>query len=89
MIAVVKIGGSQYVVEPKQKITVQLPAGAEKDTVGFDNVLLVADGANVKIGTPCVGGAKVEARVIRRGRGKKSAGTKHRRAECRRVRPPG
>ena len=71
MFAVVKTGGRQYKVTPGQKIRVE----SRRDDVGakvtLDEVLLVLDGENVKIGTPTVGGAKIEATVLSQGRAEK------------------
>lgn len=52
------------------KLKIQLPRAA-KDSVVFDQVLLVADGDKVLIGKPAVKNAKVEAKIIRQGRGDK------------------
>ena len=41
------------------------------DSFTFDKVLLVTDGDSVKIGTPYVVGAKVEAKVLRQARDRK------------------
>ena len=40
-------------------------------TVTFDQVLAIVDGENTKFGTPVVEGAKVEATVVKNGKGKK------------------
>ena len=45
----------------------------------FDEVLLVADGENVKIGAPILAGAKVEAEIVEAGRGEKLLIYKYRR----------
>ena len=39
--------------------------------VTFDQVLAIVDGENTKFGTPVVEGAKVEATVVKNGKGKK------------------
>ena len=41
------------------------------DKVVFDQVLAIVDGENTKFGTPVVEGAKVEATVVKNGKGKK------------------
>ena len=41
------------------------------DAVTFDQVLAIVDGENTKFGTPVVEGAKVEATVVKNGKGKK------------------
>jgi len=73
MFAVIKTGGKQYKVSPGQKLKVEkLDVPADRDAViNFKEVLLVADGENVKIGTPIVKGTRVEAKVLRQGREKK------------------
>ena len=43
----------------------------EGDAVTFDQVLAIVDGENTKFGTPVVEGAKVEATVVKNGKGKK------------------
>ena len=73
MIAVIKTGGKQYKVKEGGKLKIEkLPAEAG-GKVTFSDVLLVADeaGQNVKIGTPLVNGARVEAAVLGQGRAKK------------------
>ena len=69
--AVIKTGGKQYIVSPGQKIKVEKLDAAENGSIFFDEVLLVADGDRVDIGTPYVAGTKVEARVMEQSRAKK------------------
>lgn len=71
MFAVIETGGKQYNVQPGQKVKIEKLDAKEGDSLFFDKVLLVADGENVKIGTPYVAGAQVEAKVMRQGRGRK------------------
>lgn len=73
MFAVIETGGKQYLVSPKQKIEIEKIAAEEGTEAIFDRVLLIAEdeGENVKIGTPYLEGAAVEARVIKQGRAKK------------------
>ncbi|MGE5945248.1 MAG: 50S ribosomal protein L21 [Betaproteobacteria bacterium] len=71
MYAVIKTGGKQYRVSAGEKLKVEsLPAevGAE---ITLDQVLMVADGDNVRMGTPTVSGASVKATVVGHGRGEK------------------
>jgi len=68
MYAVIKTGGKQYRVAAGEKLKIeQLPAeiGAE---IVLDQVLLVADGDNLKMGRPLVTGASVQAKVLAQGR---------------------
>ena len=41
------------------------------ETVTFDKVLAVIDGDKITVGTPVVEGAKVDASVVKNGKGKK------------------
>ena len=69
--AVIKTGGKQYRVEPGAVIRVEKLTADVGATISFDEVLFVGKGADAKIGTPHVSGAKVEAEVKKHGRGKK------------------
>ncbi len=62
MLAVVEIGKKQYKVEKGQILEVQLLKEKE-GKVTFDKVLLLADDKKVKIGTPYVEKARVEAEI--------------------------
>ncbi|MBB1487953.1 50S ribosomal protein L21 [Oceanospirillum sediminis] len=71
MYAVIKSGGKQYRVAEGDVLKIEkleLETGASVD---FDQVLLVADGDDVKVGAPLVDGAKVTAEVVSHGRGDK------------------
>ncbi len=68
--AVIKTGGKQYPVTPGQTLKIEKLPG-ESPTVTFDEVLLVADGADVKVGAPTVAGAKVVAERLGDGKAKK------------------
>ncbi len=71
MYAVIVTGGKQYRVAPGDTLRVEKIDTPEGETVEFDRVLMVADGDDIKVGAPCVEGAKVSARVKGHGRGKK------------------
>lgn len=64
MYAIVEIAGQQFKVEAGNEIFVQRLADAKGADVEFTKVLLVADGAAVKVGAPYVEGAVVKATVI-------------------------
>ncbi len=71
MYAVIRTGGKQYRVTEGSTLKVerlQAEAGSKLD---LDDVLMVGDGDNVKVGTPTVKGAKVTASVVGHGRGPK------------------
>lgn len=64
MFAVIKTGGKQYKVAADDVLKVEKLAGEAGDTVTFDQVLMVGDGADVTIGTPVVEGALVAAEFV-------------------------
>lgn len=70
MYAVIKTGGKQYKVEAGDKLRVEKLAGSVGDAITFDQVLMVS-GEALKLGKPLVGGAKVEAKIVAQGLGKK------------------
>ncbi len=69
--AIIKTGGKQYRVEPGQTLKIEKIDTAEDGAVIFDEVLLVSDENGVKVGTPHVAGAKVEAKLVKDGRARK------------------
>ncbi len=72
MYAVVKIKNQQYRVSPDAVLQVPLFDGEEVGaTLNFDEVILVADGDNIQVGTPTVSGASVAAEVVGHGRSRK------------------
>jgi large subunit ribosomal protein L21 len=71
MYAVIKTGGKQYRVQEGQTLKLEKLEVATGETLNFDEVLLVSDGENIKVGAPLVEGAKVTAEVIDHGRGDK------------------
>lgn len=79
MYAVIKTGGKQYRVREGQTLKVETLNAEAGSTVDFDEVMLVGEGSDVKIGTPVVEGAKVSAEVLAHGRGKKVTIIKFRR----------
>lgn len=71
MQAIIVTGGKQYVVNEGDTLFIEkLPVEAG-DAVTFDQVLAIVDSENTKFGTPVVEGAKVEATVVKNGKGKK------------------
>ncbi len=71
MYAVIKTGGKQYRVAEGARLRVERLDAAEGDAVEFDQVLLVGEGDDVKIGTPLVEGGKVTGTVEAQGKGRK------------------
>lgn len=79
MYAVISTGGKQYRVEPGLTFRVEKLEHEPGHTLEFNDVLLVADGDDVKVGAPHVKGAKVTAEVVETGRGPKLIIFKYRR----------
>lgn len=79
MYAVIKTGGKQYRVAKDDVVTIERIAGDAGSTIEFSEVLLVGSGADVKVGTPVVSGAKVTAELVEQTRGPKLIAFKKRR----------
>ncbi|HYC09566.1 MAG TPA: 50S ribosomal protein L21 [Steroidobacteraceae bacterium] len=71
MYAVIATGGKQYRVTKDGVLRVEKLDAEPGSTVEFAEVLLVGEGADVKLGTPTLKGGKVLATVVRHGRGEK------------------
>lgn len=71
MYAIIRTGGKQYQVAPGERVRVEKLAGDVGDTVEIDDVLLVADGGEIKVGQPVLEGAKVSARIVEQDKAKK------------------
>ena len=71
MQAIIVTGGKQYNVTEGQLVYIEKLNVEAGETVVFDQVIAIVDGENSKFGTPVVEGAKVEAKVVRNGKGKK------------------
>ena len=71
MFAIVDIAGFQEKVEKGMKLKVPLQASDAGKTLTFSNVLLVADGDDVKVGAPTVSGASIEVKVLNHGKADK------------------
>lgn len=71
MYAVIEACGKQYKVEEKDVVFFEKLDAEEGKKVTFDNVILVSDGKDVKVGTPYVKGCKVEGTVVAQGKGPK------------------
>ncbi|MGH2585218.1 MAG: 50S ribosomal protein L21 [Dehalococcoidia bacterium] len=71
MYAVIRTGGKQYTVRPGETLSVEKLDGEVGANVELTDVLMVADGDSVTLGTPTVAGAKVLAEVVEHGKGKK------------------
>ncbi|MBI3536185.1 MAG: 50S ribosomal protein L21 [Chloroflexi bacterium] len=71
MYAVVKTGGKQYRVAVGDRIDVEKLSAQVGAQVALNEVMLIEREGNVQIGKPMVKGAKVLAKVLREGKGRK------------------
>ena len=71
MYAVFVSGGKQHRVAEGDVVKLGLIDAEPGSAIEFDNVLLVANGDDVKIGAPTVEGGKVTGEVVTHGRGEK------------------
>ncbi|MGH7663461.1 MAG: 50S ribosomal protein L21 [Gemmatimonadaceae bacterium] len=69
--AIIRTGGKQYRVEPGRTLRVPTLEGEEGAKIEFGDVLLGADGDDIRTGAPVLDGAKVSAEIVRHGRGEK------------------
>ncbi|EEI87133.1 ribosomal protein L21 [Anaerococcus lactolyticus ATCC 51172] len=71
MYAIIKTGGKQYKVSEGDLVRVEKLAYEVGETVDFDQVLLVSNNGDLKVGAPLVEGAKVTATVEDQNKDKK------------------
>lgn len=71
MYAVVRTGGKQYKVKEGDIIRVEKLAGDLGETVELNEVLLIANAQETKIGQPVVPDAKVIGNIVNQGKDKK------------------
>lgn len=71
MYAIIKTGGKQYKVSEGDLVRVEKLAYEVGETVDFDQVLLVSNDGELKVGSPLVEGAKVSATVEDQNKDKK------------------
>jgi large subunit ribosomal protein L21 len=68
MYAVIKTGGKQYRIKVGEKLKVEQLDAENGSELVIDQVLMVADGDKIAMGTPLVEGAKVSATILGQGR---------------------
>ena len=69
--AIVKINGKQYLARAGERLFVDRMTAKEGSVIKLPDVLLTADGKEIKIGTPTLKGVTIEARVVSHPRGPK------------------
>jgi large subunit ribosomal protein L21 len=81
MFAVIKTGGKQYRVAANDVLTIEKLEAEAGAVVEFNEILVIGEGADAKIGAPFVSGATVKAEVVEHNRGKKVLSFKKRRRQ--------
>lgn len=81
MFAVIKTGGKQYRVAADDVLTIEKLDVAAGEVIEFNEVLVIGEGADAKIGAPFVAGAVVKAEVVEHNRGAKVLSFKKRRRQ--------
>ena len=71
MHAIIVTGGKQYKVAEGDTLYIEKLDVEAGENIVFDTVLAVLDEDKATFGTPVVEGAKVEANVVKNGKGKK------------------
>jgi large subunit ribosomal protein L21 len=71
MYAVFRTGGKQYRASEGDRLRVERLDAEVGDSVEFDEILLIGQGADIQVGVPLVNGGKVTGKVMAQGRGKK------------------
>ncbi|MDD2569143.1 MAG: 50S ribosomal protein L21 [Clostridia bacterium] len=71
MYAIIESGGKQYKVAEGDVVRVELLKAEVGETIELDRVLAINGDAGMQLGNPVVEGAKVSAKVIEHGKGKK------------------
>jgi len=71
MYAVIKTGGKQHRVSPGEVLTVERLSGSRGEQIVFDQVLMVVDDADIRIGAPVIAGASVVGEILEQKKGPK------------------
>jgi large subunit ribosomal protein L21 len=71
MYAVIKTGGKQHKVSAGDVIAIEKIDGDRGDTVVFDQILMLENEGDIRIGRPVVEGAKVVGEIVSQTKGPK------------------
>jgi len=71
MYAVFRSGGKQYRAAKGDVLRLEKIEADEGASVQFDDVLLIGEGSDIKVGNPILAGSSVSAKVLRQGKSKK------------------
>ena len=81
MYAVLRSGGKQYRASKGERLRLEKLEADEGSKISFDDVLLVGEGSDVKVGSPLLAGTSVSATVLRQGKSKKVSVVKFKRRQ--------
>jgi len=71
MYAVFRSGGKQYRAAKGDVLRLEKIEAAEGASVAFEDVLLIGEGSDIKVGNPVLSGSSVSAKVLRQGKTRK------------------
>jgi large subunit ribosomal protein L21 len=71
MYAVFRSGGKQYRAVKGDVLRLEKIEADEGSTIKFDEVLLVGEGSDIKVGSPLLSGSSVSGKVLRQGKSRK------------------
>ncbi|NNL55250.1 MAG: 50S ribosomal protein L21, partial [Woeseia sp.] len=81
MYAVFRSGGKQYRATQGERLKLEKLDAAEGADISFDEVLLIGEGKDVKVGTPTITGGHVSATVVQQGKSRKVGVVKFKRRQ--------
>ncbi len=81
MYAVFRSGGKQYRAAKGDVLRLEKIEADEGASVAFDDVLLIGEGSDIKVGNPVLSGSSVSAKVLRQGKSRKVSVVKFKRRQ--------
>jgi large subunit ribosomal protein L21 len=81
MYAVFRTGGKQYRAAKGDVLRLEKIEADEGATITFDEVLLIGEGADVKVGDPLLAGSTVSGKVLKQGKTRKISVVKFKRRQ--------
>lgn len=81
MYAVFRSGGKQYRASKGETLKLEKLEADEGAKIKFDEVLLVGEGSDIKVGSPLLSGTSVSATVLKQGKSRKVSVVKFRRRQ--------
>ena len=81
MYAVFRSGGKQYRAAKGDVLRLEKIEADEGATISFDEVLMVGEGSDVKVGNPTLSGSTVSGKVLKQGKTKKVSVVKFKRRQ--------